>query len=166
MMKSGKSKLIVLAWVAVNLLGVQSARAQTNAPSVAQMAVFRACLARAENRDDSKAGVCATPIYDSCTRTYDVPNSTIAMSECTMRQSQAWDTVLNNVWPITLNKLSPGAKTKLRVAQRIWITSRKADCDATYEAYIDGTMRSIVYSGCMSQTTMKRYFWLKNFYGE
>jgi uncharacterized protein YecT (DUF1311 family) len=167
----GKFKMVLLkqafvglaALLSVSILTPVNTHVQTLDPSPAQMTAFRGCLGNARSQQESQA--CGTRIYTICNQASGYPDSTLAMSECNMMQSNAWDKVLNEVWVTTLRGLEPSARTKLRAAQRLWINSRKADCEVLYEAYIGGSMRNPVYADCMAQTTMTRYFWLKDLDG-
>jgi uncharacterized protein YecT (DUF1311 family) len=142
-------------------VGASDAKAQQQVVPKAEMTAFRACLATAQTSQESKA--CDTPLYEACNEKNDAPDTTVAMIECTAMQTSAWDHLLNEVWPQTLAGLSPTARTKLRAAQRIWITLRKADCDAVFEANIGGTIRGPAYGACMAQMTKERYFLIREF---
>jgi uncharacterized protein YecT (DUF1311 family) len=139
------------------------AMAQTIQVPATDMTVFRACLTRAQT--ETLAKTCDQPVFDACNQRSSMPDTTVTISECLMVQHQAWDRVLNEVWPISLAGLEPKAKTKLRNAQRLWINLRKADCEAVYEANIGGTIRGPAYGACMVEATRTRYFFLKGFPG-
>jgi uncharacterized protein YecT (DUF1311 family) len=50
----------------------------------------------------------------------------------------------------------------LRGAQRAWITFRDADCGLQYQMFIDGTIRSNIYTGCMLNFTAARALFLRD----
>ncbi len=150
--------LCALLFLAV---GASDAKAQQPVVPKAEMTAFRACLTAAQSREEGQA--CDTPLYEACNEKMDAPDSTVAMIACTAMQTNAWDIMLNEVWPQALADLTPTAQTMLRAAQRIWITLRKADCDAVYQVNIGGTIRGPAYGACMVQMTKDRYFWIKDF---
>lgn len=151
--------------MALMLVPVSAHEVKAQSPRVpaVEMSAFRACLAAAQTREEGQA--CDAPLYEACNAKMDAPDTTVAMIACTAMQTNAWDIMLNEVWPQTLADLTPTAQTKLRAAQRIWITLRKADCEAVYEANIGGTIRGPAYGACMVQMTKDRYFWIKDFVG-
>jgi uncharacterized protein YecT (DUF1311 family) len=54
-------------------------------------------------------------------------------------------------------------KKRLIEAQRAWIKFREIDCDALYTFYKDGTIRNLIYLGCMQTHAEQRIKELKNY---
>lgn len=55
------------------------------------------------------------------------------------------------------------AKAKLKEAQRAWIKFRETDCDAIYSFNASGTMRTVLWIGCMQSHAEQRINELNNF---
>ncbi len=55
------------------------------------------------------------------------------------------------------------AKMKLKEAQRAWITFREADCDAVYAYNASGTIRTVMWIGCMQTHAEQRIAELNSF---
>lgn len=49
-----------------------------------------------------------------------------------------------------------GALKSFDKAQAAWVAYRKAECDAVYDAWSDGTIRGAMFEGCMSDVTKAR----------
>jgi uncharacterized protein YecT (DUF1311 family) len=158
---------------AVSLLGIgllsvmpvggvlaQSAQSATLTPSPTQLSAFKACVETAIKANARL--LCETPVFYQCIQAYPSPDSTLAISECTMVVNAAWDHMLNAIYAATLAEQSPASRIAIRNAQRRWITSRKADCDAVYQVNIGGSIRTVVFTDCMANATRTRYEWLKN----
>lgn len=84
------------------------------------------------------------------------------------------ETELNAVYRQTLQSLSqsetafekPGeVKSALVEAQRAWIKFREADCHAVFLKNQGGTMRSLMYTGCLQAHAEQRIKELKRFPG-
>jgi uncharacterized protein YecT (DUF1311 family) len=136
-------------------------QATSTTPSPAQLRTFRNCLDVSVDQEGWKQ--CGDPIYDECNQKSGMPDSTLAVSECLMMVHTTWDINLNRIYQTTLSGQSPSTRTLLRAAQRTWVTGRKADCDAVYEANIGGSIRTIAYASCMVDATRERYNWLARF---
>ncbi|CAG7857461.1 hypothetical protein MCAMS1_02295 [biofilm metagenome] len=54
-------------------------------------------------------------------------------------------------------------KKDLVDAQRAWVKFREADCTAVYTLYRDGTIRNVMYIGCMQSRAEQRMKELKGF---
>ncbi len=55
------------------------------------------------------------------------------------------------------------AKAKLIEAQRAWIRYREADCDARYSLNASGTIRTVIWFGCMRSDAEQRIKELTSF---
>ena len=132
------------------------AHAQENVPTPKVMAAFRVCLAA------DKPGVdCGQEVYDACQAAHDQPDTTLSITECSMVTHKAWDVILNERYRALIATSPPRLKLKLQKAQRAWIISRDADCDAVYENWIGGTIRGPMFASCMVEKTSERAKWLK-----
>lgn len=151
-----------LAWLASPLTAAAQNRVMPDAGKSAwsaDAAQFRRCLDRAPDQDT--AADCDSPLQEACDTRHPQPGTTIAIAECAMQANEAWDIALNERWRALLPALAPQARAKLRAAQRLWIGSRKADCEAVYEIAIAGTIRGPAFAACMAASTRDRYFFLR-----
>jgi len=82
--------------------------------------------------------------------------TTIGMTECTMRENAWWDQYLNFLYQDLKANLTSERFSKLRDAQRAWIAFRDEDCGFSYEYWKEGTIRSNIYSGCVLDKTANR----------
>jgi uncharacterized protein YecT (DUF1311 family) len=95
--------------------------------------------------------------------------STPDVNECAAIELKAVEEKLNQVYQRTLKALdedgkeSVEARQKLIVAQRAWVKFREADCDAVYQRRIGGTIRTIMYIGCMQGHAKERIKALEDF---
>jgi uncharacterized protein YecT (DUF1311 family) len=88
--------------------------------------------------------------------------STIGMSACTEAETAIWDGYLNAHYKARMAQLTQDQRTALRDAQRAWIAFRDADCGLQYQMFIEGTLRSNVYTGCMLSYTAARAMFLRD----
>lgn len=88
--------------------------------------------------------------------------STPDINECASIEQKAVEARLNQVYQRVLKTLdtegkdSAATKTKLVVAQRAWVKFREADCDAVYERHAGGTIRTVMFIGCMQSHAEQR----------
>ena len=91
------------------------------------------------------------------------------MNLCLAREADAWDVVLNRMWPQLMtqsreidaaNKTTglslDSASETLRSAQRAWIVFRDAECRHNYASWGTGGFRSIAHSACRLELTARR----------
>jgi uncharacterized protein YecT (DUF1311 family) len=64
----------------------------------------------------------------------------------------------------TQTKYNEAALQKLREAERVWIQYRDLHCDAAKHEYEDGSMSSMVWTGCMKEVTEHRIEELRHAY--
>jgi uncharacterized protein YecT (DUF1311 family) len=96
--------------------------------------------------------------------------STPEINECAAAEQKAVEAKLNEVYrrvikSLDTNKDSAAAKDKLVLAQRAWVKFREADCEAVYENWAGGTIRTVMYIGCMQQHAEHRIKDLEGFVG-
>ena len=55
------------------------------------------------------------------------------------------------------------ARSKLIAAQRAWVRFREADCNAVFEKWAGGSVRTVMYIGCMQKHAEQRIKDLEDF---
>jgi uncharacterized protein YecT (DUF1311 family) len=91
--------------------------------------------------------------------------TTMGSSECVNAETQVWDGYLNRAYKARMASITADQKTALRTAQRAWIAFRDADCALQYQMFIDGSIRSNIYTGCMLDMTARRALALRDLGG-
>ncbi|WP_323007590.1 lysozyme inhibitor LprI family protein [Pseudorhodobacter sp.] len=138
-----------------------AAQAQVFVP-VVNPAQVDACFTQALRNDTdascigAASGVCMEQPYGYTTQ---------AISQCTDAETVVWDGFLNREYKARMAQITPDQKTALRAAQRAWIAFRDADCQLQYQMFIDGSMRSNIYTGCMLDKTAQRALVLRDLGG-
>jgi len=82
--------------------------------------------------------------------------TTLGMVECTKRETAWWDGWLNSNYTALKENLSPELFSQLRDAQRAWISYRDTSCGFQYSYWKEGTIRHIIFTGCMLHRTGAR----------
>lgn len=100
-----------------------------------------------ENGANRDAHGCIGRIADACTNTPD-GQSTQGEVACAQQETKAWDALLNEEYAALLKLMKPEAVEDIRKAQRIWLTSRDADCRVPYYFYEGGTIVGIIGARC------------------
>ncbi len=116
--------------------------------------VVTACLQTERDADRDPHG-CIGRIADSCAETPE-GQSTQGTVACNDRESKAWDGLLNEEYQRLIGHLKPEAVEDLRKAQRLWLTSRDADCRVPYYLYDGGTIVQILGARCLLERTGDR----------
>ncbi|MCZ7593480.1 MAG: DUF1311 domain-containing protein [Hyphomicrobium sp.] len=80
----------------------------------------------------------------------------MGMVDCINRETKIWDNLLNDEYGRLMKMLSAKAAEDVRKAQRIWITSRDADCAVPYEIFEGGTMAQPIAANCVLAHTANR----------
>ncbi|MEC4722565.1 lysozyme inhibitor LprI family protein [Noviherbaspirillum sp. CPCC 100848] len=87
------------------------------------------------------------------------------INQCASIEQKKVEANLNKVYQRVLKSLgqqdapqpsSAAMRTSFIAAQRAWIKFREADCDAVYQKYADGTIRTVMYIGCMQHHAERR----------
>ena len=78
------------------------------------------------------------------------------MTQCAANAYKAADAVLNQVYPKLMALLDDGEKAQLKAAQTAWLKYRDANCDFVADQYKGGSMRPMIYAGCLEDVTKKR----------
>ncbi|MET0380180.1 MAG: lysozyme inhibitor LprI family protein, partial [Spongiibacteraceae bacterium] len=79
------------------------------------------------------------------------------MNACAAREQKEVEADLNRVYQRVLKTVSaPKVRTQFVAAQRLWVKFREADCQTVYQQHADGSMRTLVYLGCMQNRATTR----------
>lgn len=113
-----------------------------------------ACL-KAETGAKRDPHGCIGRVADACARTPE-GQSTVGESKCARDEADAWDAMLNDEYGQLLALLKPEAAEDVKKAQRIWITSRDADCRVPYYFYDGGSIVQILGERCLLDRTAER----------
>lgn len=96
------------------------------------------------------------------------------LNHCAKQAQELVEVKLNKVYQQTLKELSqPDSeqedysemKRKLIGAQRAWVKFRELDCDAVYTFHAGGTIRTVMFIGCMQKHAERRIKDLEDTYG-
>jgi uncharacterized protein YecT (DUF1311 family) len=107
----------------------------------------------------SASGNCLAAL--DCDRVMTTPD----INECARLDFEKADKELNAAYKIVINSLSksePGStqyrdtKNSLIAAQRLWISFRDKDCNAVFNYWRDGTIRTGLYLACKTDHTKLR----------
>lgn len=91
------------------------------------------------------------------------PNSDV--TECFVTEAKSADRELNDAYAKILKVLEPADQNKLRIAQRLWVQYRDANCTAERDLYGGGTGEPTTYFACMAADTRQRTAELNTMYG-
>lgn len=92
-------------------------------------------------------------------------SNTIEINACAKLQFDEQDRLLNVAYQALLKAVpaanDPGIsgdspRALLVKAQRRWVDFRDADCKAKYQLYAGGTIKNVIYLGCMRERTQQR----------
>ena len=146
-----KARLLVLAAL-LGLAGTAAAQDMA-APTDDDRALLEECLAR----DEAAAGpdICIGTAADACMALPE-GETTVGMSECSLREATLWDERLNARYAELEGTLEPEVFAMLREAQRAWIAYRDAECAFAHALWSPGTISSVVAAGCMLDQTARR----------
>jgi len=78
------------------------------------------------------------------------------MNICAEKEYKAADATLNKVYAQLMSKLEDEHKVKLKEAELAWIKFRDANCEFQAFPNMGGTIYPLVYSGCLTATTLDR----------
>lgn len=132
--------------------------------------VVAACFDQTDIGQTSPA--CIGTAADACMEKTQGGYSTAGMVSCVAAETAIWDEFLNlsyrdlraNMRELDADALGGDISRAdaLRDAQRAWIAFRDAECAFNWAIFQDGTMRSLVSSGCFLDMTARRTFELRN----
>lgn len=150
----------ILSTVLCAVGGVSAFAQAEGRQKTADVARIKKCLA--SETGQQRNADCIGPIANAC---QDQPggSTTIGIVACLQREEAAWDVILNDNYKTTMADLDASQQAALRKAQRAWIPSRDADCAALWEAFKDGTIRSVIAASCRLDATANRALWLSAF---
>ena len=93
--------------------------------------------------------------------------STPDLNECAARTQKAAEANLNAVYQRVLNNVTePKVRTQFVAAQRLWVKFREADCNTVLAFYGTGTIRTVMYLGCLQNRAETRAKELETLQGE
>ncbi|SFI11606.1 lysozyme inhibitor LprI family protein [Albimonas pacifica] len=143
------------------------AAAQAAGPSAAEMrAQIERCLDAAADRAGEEA--CIGRTSGAC---MEAPGgqTTVGMAGCLGAETEAWDSLLNALWPrlkadaaesdAAESPQAAGLPTRadsLLAAQRAWIAFRDAECLHAYAQGGMGTIRTLYGASCQLEETAER----------
>ena len=149
-----------LALASALLLSLASARAEDVSYQPDDARVLSQC--QAEMKAQSEAGGsgdltdCIGAATSACELEAPENQSTFGMMRCAQRETTWWDEQLNMHYQALRAELPEGLFAELRAAQRAWIAYRDASCGFEYRFWEDGSIRHIIYSGCVLRTAALR----------
>ncbi|MPQ55342.1 lysozyme inhibitor LprI family protein [Duganella sp. FT27W] len=83
--------------------------------------------------------------------------STPDMNECAARTQKAAEANLNATYSRVLKTVTERkVRTQFVAAQRLWIKYREADCKTVQALYGTGTIRTVMYLGCLQNRAETR----------
>jgi uncharacterized protein YecT (DUF1311 family) len=84
------------------------------------------------------------------------PQTQSEMTQCAAADYKAADVALNQVYQKLVAKLDTDEKAQLKEVQTAWIKYRDTNCAFVADQYKGGTMRPMIYAGCLADVTTKR----------
>ena len=78
------------------------------------------------------------------------------MNFCADQDFQKADKALNAAYRKVMADMDDATKTKLKIAQRAWVTFRDAECDYESMSEAGGSMQPMIYSTCQARLTKVR----------
>jgi len=121
-----------------------------------------ACL-KSETAANRDAHGCIGRMATACTAK-PAGQSTVGESDCAQQEAQVWDKLLNSEYGALLRLMKPEAAEDLRKAQRIWVTSRDADCRIPYYFYEGGSIVQILGARCLLDRTAERALLIRSWH--
>lgn len=89
-------------------------------------------------------------------------NTTVEMVDCMTTDAQRQDARLNKAYKEATADLTPGRKTQLQEAQRVWIKYRDLNC-AFYDDPDGGPLARVTANECVMKMTASRARELESF---
>ncbi|WP_080847791.1 lysozyme inhibitor LprI family protein [Cytobacillus gottheilii] len=91
-------------------------------------------------------------------------SNTVEMKKEASDRWEAWDGLLNEIYAVLEEQLSPEEMEALRVKQREWIEYRDATAKEASLKYEGGTQENVEYTAVMADVTQERCYELVNEY--
>jgi uncharacterized protein YecT (DUF1311 family) len=79
---------------------------------------------------------------------------TLATVDCVAAKAKVWDQRLNRAYQSLAQRIDPGQREPLKVAQRLWIQYRDANC--RFYGSREGSIREIQAAECLRAMTQDR----------
>lgn len=103
-----------------------------------------------------------SPAYKDCTSTGEAAEGvTSALMDCNGPEIELQDSKLNQAYKMVMSRLPGSDRSKLRAAENAWITARDKGCEKAMGDEAEGSLGSVIYSGCILNETIKRTIWLE-----
>jgi uncharacterized protein YecT (DUF1311 family) len=125
------------------------------APTRANDAEMIATCLQTERDAGRDAHSCIGRVSDPC---LNEPSgqSTVGMVQCTDKETEVWDAMLNEEYARLLGILTGAAAESVRKAQRLWLETRDAECHVPYDIFAGGTIAQPIAARCMLDHTADR----------
>ena len=90
--------------------------------------------------------------------------TTLEINDCAQQEFDKTEVELNRVWKQVMAALDEradepdvvAAKAQLRTAQKTWVNYREQDCQAVHTMHQSGSIRTLMYLGCMTSHADRR----------
>ena len=89
------------------------------------------------------------------------PQTQAEMNICAGEDFKAADAALNQVYQQLMAKLDDEEKAQLKDAENAWLKYRDTNCDFVADQFKGGSMRPMIYAGCLADMTTRRTTELK-----
>jgi uncharacterized protein YecT (DUF1311 family) len=106
---------------------------------------------------------CVGAASNACMENEEGGYSTAGMADCVARETDWWDGQLNVHYTFLEETLNADLFASLREAQRSWIAYRDASCGFEYDLWSEGTIRTLIYAGCILDSTAQRAYALSGY---
>lgn len=116
------------------------------------------CIKTKESSNKETAESCINLVANACLDKPDA-QSTVGQAECFRREHLVWDDILNETYRRLQGQLEGKLKAQLRDVQRVWIESRKQQCEF-YRDVIQGSLTIPLAASCMNTETARRALYL------
>jgi uncharacterized protein YecT (DUF1311 family) len=147
----------------IALLGLVAPARADDVPSPELTEALQQCIEAVNDSRASDDGSGDVPGYTECigvgtNACQSVPggDSTIGMVDCNTKEQTFWDDMLNNAYGELEARLDADAFAALKQAQEAWIPWRDAKCEAVLAIFSEGSIRGVIYSSCLMETTAQR----------
>lgn len=84
------------------------------------------------------------------------PQTQAEMNICAGKAFEAADAVLNQVYQKLMSMLDDAEKAQLKEAETAWLKYRDTNCEFVADQFKGGSMRPMIYAGCLADMTKKR----------
>jgi uncharacterized protein YecT (DUF1311 family) len=118
---------------------------------------YKFMMTREEGPLDASIEKRYTATFNRCQK---MAVSTQANVACFADEFRRQDKTLNHVWKVTLARIAPNVRGRLRAAQRQWVAKRDSFCKSKADEFGGGTIQPVIYVNCRVEQTIRRTIWL------